>query len=139
MATLRNDTQTRRSRSVYLIAAIAFLFALRSLVPVGFMPDQASMSEGKLRIEICGPDGVSYTYINLSSEPTPQRGQHTTNAYSCIFCVLTAQSLMSGSGADYLTTVAPIVSELVVSYHFESIPLQSVGPPLGPRAPPHYA
>ena len=137
MANLRTNTQVRQGRSVYLIAAIALMFALRSLVPAGFMPDQALMSEGKLRIEICGPDGVSYAYLNLSSEQSPQRGQHTTTAFSCIFCVLSAQGLMSGSSADHLKIVTPVLSELLVLQHYEPIPVQNVGPPMGPRAPPY--
>ena len=137
MANLRKQQAVRQGRSVYLIAAFAVLFALRSLVPVGFMPDQASFSEGKIRIEICGPDGVSYSYINLASESSPQRGgSHTTSAYSCIFCVLSAQGLMRGSSADYLHVQPLVLADSFILQTTEFIPAQFAGPPLGARAPP---
>lgn len=137
MANSRKQQTARQGRSVYLIAAFAVLFALRSLVPVGFMPDQASLNEGKIRIEICGPDGVSYSYINLASDYSPQRGgSHTSSAYSCIFCVLSAQGLMSGSSADFLHIQQLVLSDSFILQPTEFIPAQFAGPPLGARAPP---
>ena len=139
MATHRKPHSASNGRSVFLIAALAVLFALRSLVPVGFMPDQAALNEGKLRIEKCGPDGISYSYIKLGAEQSSSQRHHTTtSAYSCIFCVLSAQGLMSGSSADFISTVTPVGLSQVAILYMQPFPQQNAGPPLGPRAPPSF-
>lgn len=138
MSRLRHSQSQVGARSVYLTCALAVLFAMRSLVPVGFMPNQLALNEGRLQIEICSPDGiVSYAYIDLSDESPPLRSQHsTTMAVPCILCVISAQGLMSGNSADHITTPLLVVAATLLFQHSEPIPLQIAGPPLGPRAPP---
>lgn len=123
-------------RYMFLYLCMA-LFALRSLIPVGYMPNMQALGQGKIEIIICTPEGTQSTFVSIK---TPHHQPDPDNAYdgmlSCPFSVVNAQGMLAGSpglGVEVFNLpelVAPSLN------HSQVINVRLSGPPLGSRAPP---
>ncbi len=123
-------------RYMFLYLCMA-LFALRSLIPVGYMPNMQALGQGKIEIIICTPAGTQSTFVSIK---TPHHQPDPDNAYdgmlSCPFSVVNAQGMLAGSpglGVEVFNLpelVAPSLN------HSQVINVRLSGPPLGSRAPP---
>ena len=107
------------------------LFALRVLVPAGFMPNLGSLGAGHLDLVLCTAQGATPAVPDSGAPVAPQRSPGA----DCPFGMALAKSLLAPvvpalpqrvARAD-LVMSAQIAADLVPFSH---------GPPLGSRAPP---
>lgn len=111
------------------------LFALRALVPVGYMPDLAAAGEGQVRIVICTGYGSKSILVDEAGKPLADRDAGQTGHGDCPFG--------TASGAAFLApepAMAPVHPALVQDFLSPvsalSLTPPAHGPPLGQRAPP---
>lgn len=123
-------------RYIFLYLCLA-LFALRSLMPVGYMPNMQALGQGKIEIILCTPTGTQSTFVSIE---TPHNQSSPDNAYdgmlSCPFSVVNAQGMLAGSpgvGLDVFNLPGLVAPSLD---HSQVMNVRLSGPPLGPRAPP---
>jgi hypothetical protein len=121
----------RTPRRLFSAALIAF-FALRALVPLGFMPDVAALGEGRFELVICTSSGEKLVQtVDLGGAPNgPVKSIlddcpfHTAlgNAFAAPDTI-PAAVIFTASAADF----DPLSHALLPP---------ALGPPLGSRAPP---
>ena len=128
----RTDSVGRRAATAYLLLA---LFALRCLIPPGFMLDQQALQEGSLQMTVC--DGYSTRVVTVDSQGRivdehPDDKQHRK---SCPFASLRLAALVGEPPAPATLFAWPIASRpLPVA---DLVPISDpAGPRVGSRAPP---
>ena len=111
------------------------LFALRALVPVGYMPDFAAAADGQVRIVICTGFGSKSILVDEAGNPVADQDDSQPGYGDCPFG--------TASGAAFLTpepAVAPVHAGLAKGFvppaGAQALPPPAQGPPLGQRAPP---
>jgi hypothetical protein len=107
-------------------------FAVRSLLPVGFMLAPAQAGDGAMSIVICSGLGPQILAIDADSQPVPAKSQHTDkNQGHCPFAgALAAEQsapVAVESTARYTAMVYRVVRDL-----FRSTPLIAATPTRGP-------
>jgi hypothetical protein len=111
-------------------------FALRALVPVGYMPDFEAAARGSYKIVICTTAGAQSIVIDEDGNKVPQKhGDH--NDQPCAFAGMAAF-------VDVQFKIAPLAVPVTFADLFafrESVvlPPTRAGPVLGSRAPPATA
>ncbi|MFV9474046.1 DUF2946 family protein [Advenella sp. RU8] len=123
-------------RYIFIYLCLA-LFALRSLIPVGYMPNMQALGQGKIEIIICTPAGSQSTFVSIETSPHQQIPDNAHDGMlSCPFSVINAQGMLAGS--PDLGVEAFNLPELVVPSlsHSQVNNVRHSGPPLGSRAPP---
>ena len=113
-----------------------FLFALRSLIPFGYMPNMQAFSQGKIEITVCSPSGTpTVVSVDLSNDQHPLDNAHD-GMMSCPFSSINALSMLVGLSSEGISTVS--LSEMFVPSleHSQVTKVRRLGPPLGSRAPP---
>jgi hypothetical protein len=110
----------RRSFAHLLLA----LFALRALVPAGYMPDLGALGDGALEIVLCTAHG--------GDKPA---APHKSPRDDCPFGMALAKSFVAPS-APALPVGAQPAEAIIAAPVLAVFPLPQVGPPLGSRAPP---
>ncbi len=130
-----NAHQTRRQGTFrfWAVHLLVCCFALRALIPAGFMPDFSAAAEGKLRVVICSAQGSKTLTIALgdagSHQPATHHGQE--------ICPFAAAPLAGYQAADLpLLTSLAFVSVPSTLPHDDQVVVRRVGPPLGSRGPP---
>ncbi|MEQ1669948.1 MAG: DUF2946 family protein [Hyphomicrobium sp.] len=118
--------------SKWLSRLLIVAFALRALIPVGYMPDFASAANGSFKVVICTAAGTQTVYLNLDgSPPTPQ---HTSNdGDQCAFSGIATVTLPEVA-ADAIRWSSN--ASTAVAVQRESLPPIRAGPVLGSRGPP---
>ncbi|MEQ1672904.1 MAG: DUF2946 family protein [Hyphomicrobium sp.] len=118
--------------SLWLSRLLIVAFALRALIPVGYMPDFASVASGSLKVVICTASGTQTVYLNLDgSPPAPQ---HKSGAdEQCAFSGIATATLpeVTAEPIHWLTAESPAIAVPRPSLH----PIRA-GPVLGSRGPP---
>ncbi|MPY75766.1 MAG: DUF2946 domain-containing protein [Alphaproteobacteria bacterium] len=115
------------------------LFALRALVPVGYMPDfgtnRATAADGQVRIVICTGFGSKSILVDEAGNPAADQDDSQPGHGDCPFG--------TASGAAFLTpepAMAPVHAGLAKGFvppaGAQALPPPAQGPPLGQRAPP---
>lgn len=111
------------------------LFALRALVPAGYMPDLAAAGDGQVRIVICTGYGSKSILVDETGAPADDQNADRSGHGDCAFGTVSGAAFLAPEPA-----MAPLHPELVrdflppVSAQSLTPPVQ--GPPLGQRAPP---
>jgi hypothetical protein len=117
-----------------IAGALALAFALRALIPVGYMPDFATLSKGSFEVVICsaaGHGGVAI--LDLAGRPAPHKHGGKVD-HVCAFSGMAAvafpvvQSSPVVIGRTFLIQARQFADSLV--------PPARAGPPLGSRGPP---
>lgn len=121
-----------------VIAHLAlFLFALRALIPVGFMPDLQALASGSVEIVICTPDGLQSVRVDENGDRLPDDGKKDPVASEeCPFHAVFAKSFSVPELQRPLPRLRHERVHFVIPPAAE-IPAGRSGPPLGQRAPPH--
>lgn len=126
---------SRWSRAVVRVTLAVFI--LRALIPAGYMADLSALSQGHIQISICTADGVRSITLDADGRVVDEGGSQPGAAEKCPFGAVLAKSAVPPPD---LTAGLPAYSRLAgfppPSDHFALKP-PALGPPIGPRAPPH--
>lgn len=114
------------------IAQILLLaFALRALVPVGYMPDLAALSKGTLQVVICTANGSETVLLDAGGKTHKKTNSHADQP--CAFSGLHAAALT----ASVAEPAKPAIEVSRLKFAFEALlPPARAGPALGSRGPP---
>lgn len=110
-------------RRLFAHVALA-LFALRALVPAGYMPNLGALAGGTLDIVLCTAHGGD-------APAAPQK----TPRDECPFGMALAKSFVAPSASALPACIEPADAVAAAPALAELLP-PPVGPPLGSRAPP---
>jgi hypothetical protein len=128
----------RKSPACRLAVRLAVLFfALRAVLPVGYMPDLGALGHGEVRIVICTGNGTQALLVDESGKPVASQENSEPHgaAGDCAFGMATAQAValppgMAGPARAGFADPRPAPAR------GNTLLPTSLGPPLGPRAPP---
>ncbi|MEQ1711265.1 MAG: DUF2946 family protein [Hyphomicrobium sp.] len=111
---------------------LVVLFALRALVPAGFMPDFAAARDGGVRLVICTAQGLATITIPGDGEGhAPNRNGPQDN------CPFGMMPVASNAPAPLVVTVAIALGAVETSFPDAAHPVpRRIGPALGSRGPP---
>lgn len=107
-------------------------FALRALIPVGYMPDFESLNGGALKVVICTGGGSKTLVLDAAGNPIPSRHAHKVD-HPCAFTGIAAAV---ASFADLEFIAQRYSSHRFVSLIANQSLLRNPGFVLGPRGPP---
>lgn len=108
------------------------VFALRALIPVGYMPDFGSLAEGTLKVVICSSAGSKTIALDAAGNPVPSK--HTGKAdHPCAF---TGMAVAAAPTADFELTAQGYGAHRFISPVLNRRALRRLGSVLGPRGPP---
>lgn len=129
-----NDSRVGRAT----LRVAMLLFALRALIPVGYMPDLGGLREGQVQIVICTGTGTQVLLVDAAGQPLD--ADHTPDhagAADCAFATASASGLALPAIVPVLARPAVAMAALPdTAGHALLAPAQ--GPPLGSRAPPIF-
>ncbi|MBA2125410.1 hypothetical protein DLM45_04125 [Hyphomicrobium methylovorum] len=117
----------------WIVRLLAIAFALRSLVPVGFMPDVAAAQDGNFRVIICTVHGMVAVEVDETGKIVPGKTDAKTGQ-QCTFSVLGTLLLPTLDGGVILSVRRVIAAELPMLA--VDLPPVRAGPQLGSRGPP---
>lgn len=119
---------------VHLVRVLLAAFALRAIIPVGYMPDLTAVSNGVLKIVICSSDGIKTVALNADGTPAAPDRHGEAHKHPCAF---------SGIGGLILAAAIAPPPPMSFDVREQSMPRYAAdlldhraGPPLGSRAPP---
>ncbi|MGE3623778.1 MAG: DUF2946 family protein [Bdellovibrionales bacterium] len=58
------------------IAFLGFVLLMKLLVPAGFMPDMAALSQGSFKITICSASGARQIFVDETGKEAGQKSHH---------------------------------------------------------------
>lgn len=132
---MRGEARRRRGRAARRRVALALLvlFALRSLVPAGYMPAPAAMADGLIRMTLC--DGYTTRTVLVDAEGRIVEEPENTTADICDFALA---SLASTLPLPDLLPLPSLQPRQAAAPGHQALWLHPPvrGPPLGSRAPP---
>jgi hypothetical protein len=119
----------------WLCHLLLFAFALRAVIPAGYMPDFSGASGSLLNIVICSADGSKTISVDGAGHPVQSQHQTAKFGHPCAFSGLAAlglpsQAVFSIIGPELHLATPAIVREFVR-------PPVRAGPAHGSRAPPY--
>lgn len=127
-----NEMSLRNACRCIALWVLLGVFALRALVPVGYMPDFGSLAEGTLEVVICTGVGSKTIVLDDAGKPVPSK--HTGKVdHPCAFTGMAAAAApaadleLVAQGYDARHFVSPVLNHHV---------LRRLGSVLGPRGPP---
>jgi hypothetical protein len=137
MARLRMFSLHRHPASRIAARLALLLFALRAMLPVGYMPDLGALKEGQVQIVICTGTGTQALFVDASGQPIDHEsdpGEGYGGAADCAFAAAMAKAVAQ---PPVLAVLVPLPAVgLPSSAETPALQASSEGPPLGPRAPP---
>lgn len=127
----------RKSRTGRVAVRLSMLlFALRALVPVGYMPDLGALRDGQVQIVICTGTGTQALLVDAAGQPLEDDGaQDHARAADCSFAVATATAFVLPAMAPVLAGPA-VATDAPAGRDARALAPPVQGPPLGSRAPP---
>ena len=131
----------RHSLTARLIAWAALtLFAIRAVVPAGFMLDVKALASERYSIVICSPQGLKTITLDANGAPVGDQDRpaqdHAAKASThCPFAAAVAKALPP---PEPLLLRLPQHNAGVVAWRISGLELPPIlaGPPAGARAPP---
>lgn len=112
-----------------------FLFALRSLVPPGFMPDPDALRSGHFDMTFCTAQGAVNVPVDLSASHG-KSGMPATAAADCPFGLAGNHTFVPPAPAPALLVLV-LAERILYRFGGSILPFRHAsGPPLGSRAPP---
>ena len=132
----RFDVWKRWVASLLLLA-----FALRALVPVGYMPDFAAAAKGEYKVVICSAAGSKTISLDADGLPASQQpGDHAPAGHDDQPCAFTGIVAMADPEFPGLKISAPVTAlEIIAPRRTAELPPARAGPALGSRAPPQHS
>lgn len=132
MDRLRGGIRTG-SWSAWIVHVLLLAFALRALVPAGYMPDFGALSKGVYKVVICTSAGSKSITVDADGHSVPDNsGAHGDQP--CAFSGLAAKALPNPQS---IAIALPLLRE---ADQFEVLsvvlPPARAGPVLGSRGPP---
>jgi hypothetical protein len=120
-----------RPLRLWVARLLVVCFALRALIPAGFMPDFAAAADGKFRVVICSAQGIKTVTLSLDGkvDHTPGKGHEV-----CPFASVPAAAELSTPLT--VNAVIALTDVPAVWPHSEIMHLRRIGPILGSRGPP---
>lgn len=125
------QTASRRHARLWAARLFVVCFALRALIPAGFMPDFSAIKDGKISVVICTAQGNKTITVTLDGKP----GHSPSNAHDvCPFAAAPA----AGSVPEVIQVraAAPEANVRLFPSQTELVIVRRVGPILGSRGPP---
>ena len=124
-------------RACRVMARLTLLvFALRALVPVGFMPDLGALGHGQVQIVLCTGDGTRSLLVDEAGRPLADQGSGKVHhAADCPFSMASAKAFLPPAPAAGLAA-APVEQGFLPPGSDQTAPTRAQGPPLGQRGPP---
>lgn len=122
-------------RYIFLYLCV-LLFALRSLIPFGYMPNMQSLAKGKIEITICSPTGPQSTVISVPVPVNHQQEHANDGMLDCPFSIVNAQGMLAGSPDASISTLNAVALAVPSLSQSQVMHVLASGPPLGSRAPP---
>lgn len=130
----------RRSPACRLAARLALLFfALRAILPTGYMPELGALAHGEVRIVICTGSGTQALLVDEAGKPVDDGAGDTAPhaaAGHCAFGMAAAQTLALPATMTSLALSARR-GQPRSSDEGRALAQGVSGPPLGSRAPPN--
>ncbi len=121
----------------WVIRLLLLSFALRALVPLGYMPDFHALSQGTFKVVICTASGSKTLEVDSQGKILPATPGKTHNDQPCAFTGLAALNLPQLDIVTFepvLADDAPLMAPLAVT-----LPPVRAGPILGSRGPPSHS
>lgn len=115
----------------WIAAILVVSFAVRAIIPAGYMPDFAALSHGVYKTVIC--HGVEITVADKQGHPQHNKGAphaHQPCAFSGLAAV-TLAALWIAPGKPSFIQAAKL--DILIE---NTLPPERVGPVLGSRGPP---
>jgi hypothetical protein len=129
----------RQSPACRFAARLALLFfALRAVMPVGYMPDLGALKHGQVRIVICTGSGTQALLVDEAGQPVRDAAGHSrphAAAGDCAFGIATVQALALPDAPATIARSA-VIAALPIAGEGHALRPLAQGPPVGPRAPP---
>lgn len=137
---VRFSAASLRQSPAYRFAARLTLlfFALRVILPAGYMPDPGALKHGQVRIVICTGSGTQALLVDAAGRPVTDGGGDAAPhgvAADCIFGMTAAQAFTLPVPIAALARPG-VVRDVPPSGGGEALLPRALGPPLGSRAPP---
>lgn len=120
-----------------VVQLFAALFALRALLPLGFMPDLAAASAGELEITLCTAYGPSTQTVDATGSPSRDGPAEPGRARGkdCPFFMALSKSIALPLWEPLAWPVQPVMVP-DGPRSLRPIHRPTAGASLGPRAPP---
>lgn len=122
----------RHAPGVSYLLLLALL--LRSLVPLGTMPDAGALRAGRIPLVLCSGAGVTLAPAAIGAPGDEE--QAPAGGADCAFSLLSHQALAVVMPAAALTLPLVFLSVSAPCPEAPALPVGAQGPPLGSRAPP---
>lgn len=132
-ASLRQSLACRYAARVTLL-----FFALRAMLPAGYMPEIGALEHGQVRIVICTGGGTQTLLVDEAGRPVKEDNRDAAPhgaAGDCAFGMATAQAFTLPQ-ALVLPDGPGHASADQAPGRVDALRSVALGPPLGPRAPP---
>jgi len=134
---IRGDVLGLRLFYRWLGHLVLLAFICRALIPIGYMPDFAAVSEGSFKVVICTSQGSQMMQLDENGKKVPANPE-STHHQPCAFSSATptvAPLYLAEIGIEPVG----LVTEVSFASVFEELPPVRAGPALGSRAPPHLS
>lgn len=132
MRLLRVKRQIEGVRELVLHLLVV-AFALRALIPTGYMPDFSALSNGVMKVVICTASGAKTLDLKLGDDPQP--ADHS--GQPCSFAGVTAVTLPT---IEIAAVEFPVATQARVNRPAQvMLPPVRAGPPVGSRGPPEIS
>ncbi|MEQ1672187.1 MAG: DUF2946 family protein [Hyphomicrobium sp.] len=119
----------------WLCHLLILAFALRALIPAGFMPAFTAAPDGGFKVVICTSTGIQTLLLNVLDDGGAPPGQHSGQAgEACAFSGMSSVSLPQIASVDIAFGPLPVASW--ASHRAHVLPPVRAGPVLGSRGPP---
>lgn len=130
------DRGTMSWRNLVCLAILAML--CRSAIPLGYMPDQGAVQQGKLLLTLCNGSSATVLFSLAAADngdhPTPDE---VTGSLDCPFSLFATQAVLSDLSVG--AAAVPRGERRIPLLSYRSAPTRAAtGPPLGSRAPPSH-
>jgi hypothetical protein len=121
----------------FIARLILILFALRAVVPVGYMPDLGALEHGQVRIVVCTGAGFKSLLVDEAGRPVDAQESGTSQhaGADCPFGTAAAKAFLAPTLVAALALPTYEQHILLPGSGVALLP-PAQGPPLGPRAPP---
>lgn len=132
---IRGDVRQSDSMRQWLSHLVLFVFVLRSLIPVGFMPDFSGTSIGAFRIVICTGFGQQTVDLDANGHKLPAKPGGSKHQ-PCAFSISAVPDLPLTAITIIQSALATVITRGQI---FEVLPPARAGPALGSRGPPQIS
>lgn len=133
---IRQDLISARTLRTRIAGLLVVTFALRAIIPVGYMPDFGALSKGVLSVTICTTQGLKTISVDADGKTLPGK-KHQDQNHPCAFAGIAQVAISVGEIALSLTSYDDAedqIPDLAVT-----LPPLRAGPALGSRGPPQLS